>query len=129
MSEIATLRTVTDAEWASLQPIFPQPEKATRGKPATPCRAIINSLLYVLVGGMKWETIPQEGDLDASKRTFATKSVSNRCYRKWSQDGTLDKVVKELGIAPESLSHPPIRKRVARIQDIANKQLKKPITH
>ena len=48
---------LTDAEWAVIMPLLPQPSSA--GRPAEwPMREIVNAIFYVLRGGIPWRTLP-----------------------------------------------------------------------
>jgi putative transposase len=47
---------LTDAQWAFLEPLLPKPKK--RGRPPTDRRRILNSILYVIKGGIQWRLLP-----------------------------------------------------------------------
>ena len=50
---------LTDAEWALIEPLVPEPCK--RGRPrAWPAREIINAIFYVLRGGVAWRLLPND---------------------------------------------------------------------
>ena len=78
---------LTDREWELLESLFPKPVKRGRGKPHTPWRNVVNSILMVLIGRVKWSSIPKT---DA----FATKSASHRWFAIWDKSGFLEELVK-----------------------------------
>ena len=50
---------VTDAEWASLAPLLPEP--ARRGRPRRwALRPLVNAIFYVLRTGCAWRYLPRE---------------------------------------------------------------------
>jgi putative transposase len=50
---------LTDAEWALLEPLLPEPCK--RGRPRTwSLREILNGIFYVLRGGVAWRLLPSD---------------------------------------------------------------------
>ena len=50
---------LTDAEWALIEPLMPQP--AARGRPrAWSMREILNAVFYVLRGGITWRLMPKD---------------------------------------------------------------------
>lgn len=48
---------LTDAEWAVLAPLLPQPSPVGR-PPAWPMREILDAIFYVLRGGVPWRLLP-----------------------------------------------------------------------
>ena len=48
--------SITDAQWAFIKPMLPEPKK--RGRPPTDRRQIIDAILYVLMGGIQWRMLP-----------------------------------------------------------------------
>lgn len=48
--------SLTDAQWAFLQPLLPKPSK--RGRPPTDRRRILDAILYVVKGGVQWRLLP-----------------------------------------------------------------------
>jgi putative transposase len=48
---------LTDAEWALLEPLLPQPNATGRPR-AWPMREIVNAIFYVLRGGIAWRQLP-----------------------------------------------------------------------
>src|SRR3954451_11594070 len=50
---------LTDAEWALLEPVMPEPNQ--RGRPREwPLREVINAIFYVLRGGVAWRLLPTD---------------------------------------------------------------------
>jgi transposase len=50
---------VTDAEWALIEPLLPEPH--ARGRPRRwPTREILNVIFYVLRGGIAWRLLPSD---------------------------------------------------------------------
>jgi len=50
--------SLTDAQWDILQMILPK--RAKRGRPPTDLRRILDSILYVLKGGIAWRMLPTD---------------------------------------------------------------------
>lgn len=80
---------LTDAQWDELKAMFPNPEKRGRGKPHTPWRHVVNSILWVLSSGENWDALPKAPH-------FASKSASNRWYKVWRTNGLLDQMMAKL---------------------------------
>ena len=69
---------LTDSQWEIIQPLIP-PAKSG-GRPRTlDMRLVINSILYVTVGGIQWRMLPKEFPKWQSVYTY---------FRKWRDDGT-----------------------------------------
>ena len=85
---------VNDKQWAWFEKILPVRErKVGRGRPPTPMRYIINSLLYILMTGCRWCDLPRG-------KPWSSKSVAHRALQKWSKEGTLEEIkAKVLGLA------------------------------
>jgi transposase len=99
---------LTDLQWQLIEPLFPKPEKRGRGKPHTPWRAVMNSILLVLVTKTKWGALPQESD-------FASKSASHRWFVIWKENGFLDTILgklQELKDLASEISFPARRMRM-----------------
>lgn len=80
---------ITELQWQMIEPMFPNPIKRSRGKPHTPWRAVMSSILYVLVTGSKWDSLPKS-------EVFASKSASHRWYKTWKANGFLNEVLGKL---------------------------------
>ena len=54
------IAAVTDLEWLLFADLFqPPPEKLGRGRPTTPIRYLLNTLLDVLITGSRWYDVPK----------------------------------------------------------------------
>jgi transposase len=101
---------LTDSQWQLLEPLFPKPLKRGRGKPHTPWRFVVNSILMVLVSQVKWSSIPKSPE-------FATKSASHRWFVLWDKSGFLKELVEayKAAIRQEAeVVHPPRRQRLSK---------------
>jgi putative transposase len=68
----------TDAEWALLKPLMPEP--AGIGRPrTTDLRAVVNAILYVLGTGCQWRALPKD---------FPPRSTVQGYFYRWRNDGT-----------------------------------------
>jgi transposase len=68
---------LTDAQWALLQPLLPTPSKL--GRPPTDRRQVIDSILYIVKGGIPWRLLPHE---------FPPWKTIHSIFRKWTLDRT-----------------------------------------
>jgi transposase len=73
---------LTDAEWELVGPLIP-PAKRGGNKRTVDIREVVNGLMYVLSTGCQWAAIPK--DLPA-------RSTVNDYFRRWDDDGTLDRL-------------------------------------
>jgi transposase len=80
---------LTDLQWHLIEPLFPMPEKRSRGKPHTSWRKVMNSILYVLTTKTKWDTLPKTEE-------FASKSAAHRWYKVWKASGLLDEILSKI---------------------------------
>ena len=87
---------LTDLEWLLFADLFqPPPEKLGRGRPTTPIRYLLNTLLDVLITGSRWCDVPKG-------KQWGARSSSHRALQAWTEDGTLDALkARILGIAQE----------------------------
>ena len=69
--------SLTDAQWAFLQPMLPQPKP--RGRPPTDRRRIVNAILYVGKGGIQWRLLPAD---------FPPWKTVYHVFRQWTRDHT-----------------------------------------
>lgn len=101
-------KPLTDLQWQTMEHLFPQPAKRSRGKPHTPWRKVVNSILCVLLSKVKWSSIP-------NTPSFATKSASHRWFVLWDKNGFLTTLVDAYQKAVQqevSIQHPPRRQRL-----------------
>lgn len=69
---------MTDAEWALLKPLMPEP--AGTGRPrTTELRAVVNAILYVLCTGCQWRALGNN---------FPPRSTVQGYFYRWRDDGT-----------------------------------------
>jgi transposase len=102
-----TFTPLNDFQWSQLETLFPSPAKRSRGKPHTPWRYVVNSILLVLFTRLKWGAIPNEPQ-------FATKSAAHRWFVLWEKNGFLNQLLETLGMRTEikpKVSLPPRRQR------------------
>lgn len=77
---------LTDAQWSLIQPLLPKAK--TGGRPRSiDLRAIVNALLYVLMGGIAWRLLPHD---------FPKWQTVYHYFRQWRDDGTLQKLNQQL---------------------------------
>ena len=72
---------VSDLAWPRFAELFP-PESAPRrrGMPHVPCRAVVNTRLYVLITGCRWCDV-------ADGPQWAAKSAAHRWLQRWQAEG------------------------------------------
>lgn len=68
--------SLSDAQWDILQLILPK--RAKRGRPPTDLRRILDSILYVLKGGIPWRLLPSD---------FPPWKTVYHLFRKWARAG------------------------------------------
>lgn len=99
---------LTDAQWQTLEPLFPCPVKRSRGKPHTSWRFVVNSILFVLITTSKWSALPKHPE-------FATKSAAHRWFAIWDKSGFLNEILttyRSLESAASEIKLPPRRNRL-----------------
>jgi|SRR5215510_3605486 len=76
--ELRFASDTTDAEWALMEPVMPEP--AGIGRPRTTnLREVVNAILYVLWTGCPWRALPKE---------FPPRSTVQGYFYRWRDDGT-----------------------------------------
>ena len=73
---------VTNSEWALIGPLIPR-AKPGGNKRTVDVREVVNGLLYVLSTGCQWAALP---------RDLPPRSTVNDYFRRWTDDGTLDRL-------------------------------------
>ena len=73
---------LTDAEWALLEPLLPQPKGIGRPR-KHPLREILNGIFYVLRSGCSWRMLPK--DLPPWQTVYTY-------FRRWKLDGTWERI-------------------------------------
>src|SRR3954451_23324540 len=80
---------LTDAEWAEIAPLMPEP--ALCGRPATwTTREILNAIFYVLRGGIAWRLIPKD---------LPPKSTAFGYFSRWRDEGLFGRINHHLVMA------------------------------
>src|SRR5215207_8180647 len=80
---------LTDAEWAVIAPLMPEP--AACGRPATwTPREILNAIFYVLRGGIAWRLIPKD---------LPPKSTAFGSFSRWRDEGLFGRINHHLVMA------------------------------
>ena len=69
--------SLSDAQWALLQPLLPKPSK--RGRPPTDRRLVLDPILYIVKGGIPWRLLPVG---------FPPWKTVHSIFRKWTLDHT-----------------------------------------
>jgi putative transposase len=69
---------MTDAEWALLEPLMPEPAGLGRRR-TTDLRAVVDAMLYILATGCQWRALP---------KNFPPRSTVQRYFYRWRSDGT-----------------------------------------
>jgi len=73
---------LTDEEWALIEPLIPK-AKPGGNKRTVNERDVVNGLMYILSTGCQWRALP---------RDFPPRSTVNDYFRRWTEDGTLDRI-------------------------------------
>ena len=73
---------LTDGEWALIEPMIPPAKRGGRRREVD-VREVLNAIFYVLSTGCQWAALPK--DLPA-------RSTVNDYFRRWDDDGTLDRI-------------------------------------
>ena len=73
---------LTDEEWGLIGPLIP-PAKPGGNKRTVVVREVVDGLMYILSTGCQWSALPKDP---------APRSTVNDYFRRWSDDGTLDRI-------------------------------------
>jgi transposase len=73
---------LTDDEWTWIRPLIP-PAKRGGNKRTVVERDLVNGLMYILSTGCQWAALP---------RDLPPRSTVNDYFRRWTDDGTLDRL-------------------------------------
>jgi transposase len=71
-----------DEEWALIGPMIPPPKRGGN-KRTVDVREVVNGLIYLLSTGCQCDALP---------RDLPPKSTVNDYFRRWTYDGTLDRI-------------------------------------
>ena len=77
---------LTDNQWKLIEGFFPEPEKRDKGKPHTPWRAVVNTILWILTTGSRWCDVP-------IGTQWASRSASHRWLGYWKETGLLERLL------------------------------------
>lgn len=78
---------LTDEQWKSIEPFFPQKEYKKGGRPPVNRRAVLDGMFWILRTGSPWRDMPEE---------FGSWKTTWRLFDEWNGDGTLDLVLQTL---------------------------------
>src|SRR5450432_4368038 len=73
---------LTDDEWSWIRPLIP-PARRGGNKRTVVERDLLNGLMYILSTGCQWAALP---------RDLPPRSTGNDYFRRWTDDGTLDRL-------------------------------------
>jgi len=82
--------SVTDAEWAILEPLLPAPGSTAGrgGRPEKHCRrAIVDAILYIVRGGIAWRQLPVE---------FPPAGTVYAVFARWARSGAWQRILDAL---------------------------------
>jgi transposase len=79
------MRDLTDAQWATLQPLLP-PRNRT-GRPRADDRRTLDAILYVLRTGCAWRDLPEK---------YGDDSTAHRRLQRWQQEGVWQRIHRTL---------------------------------
>ena len=90
---------LTDAQWALIAPLVQQPPGPGRPRQID-MREVLNAIFYIVRTGCQWRMLPHD---------FPPWQTVYYYYRKWTQDGTWDRILmvlrrevrQQAGEAPE----------------------------
>jgi len=77
---------LSDEQWALIEPLIP-PEKPGGRHRTVNLREVINAILYLVRTGCQWRLLPHE---------FPPRSTVNYYFRRFSRDGTWDRIMTVL---------------------------------
>ena len=82
--------SVTDAQWAILEPLLPAPGSTAGrgGRPEKHCRrAIVDAILYIVRGGIAWRQLPVE---------FPSAATVYAVFARWARSGAWQRILDAL---------------------------------
>lgn len=80
---------LTDEEWERVEPLLPPQHTGRKGKPPKSPRLMLDAILWRARVGEKWSELPEE---------YGSYKTVNEKFRKWYDNGTLEKIFDTLGI-------------------------------
>ncbi len=73
---------LTDQEWALIEPLIP-PAKRGGNRRTVVVREVVDGVMYILSTGCQWSALPKD---------LPPRSTVNDYFRRWNDDGTLDRI-------------------------------------
>jgi transposase len=82
-------RDLTDAQWAALNPLIPEPVRRPdgHGRPWKPRRDVLNGILYILRTGAAWADLPER---------YPPYQTCHRRFQQWVRSGVMRGVLEAL---------------------------------
>ena len=82
-------RDLTDAQWAVLDPLIPEParRKDGRGRPWRDRREVLRGVLYILRTGAPWADLPER---------YPPYQTCHRRFQQWVRSGVMRRVLERL---------------------------------
>jgi len=86
---MAASRDLTDAQWAMLDPLIPEParRKDGRGRPWRPRREVLDGILYILRTGAAWADLPER---------YPPYQTCHRRFQQWVRSGVMRGILEAL---------------------------------
>jgi transposase len=73
---------LTDQEWSLIEPLIP-PAKPGGNRRTVVVRDVVDGVMYILSTGCQWSALPKD---------LPPRSTVNDYFRRWDDDGTLDRI-------------------------------------
>jgi transposase len=73
---------LTDQEWSLIEPLIP-PARRGGNRRTVVVRDVVDGVMYILSTGCQWSALPKD---------LPPRSTVNDYFRRWDDDGTLDRV-------------------------------------
>jgi transposase len=73
---------LTDREWSLIEPLIP-PAKPGGNRRTVVVRDVVDGVMYILSTGCQWSALPKD---------LPPRSTVNDYFRRWNDDGTLDRI-------------------------------------
>lgn len=82
-------RDLTDAQWAILDPLIPEPSRRQdgRGRPWRDRREVLHGILYILRTGAPWADLPDR---------YPPYQTCHRRFQQWVRSGVMKGILKAL---------------------------------
>lgn len=80
---------LSDLQWKVLEPLLPKEGKRGKGKPHTPWRKVLNTILWVLINGARWCDVPKGSQ-------WGSRSASHRWLGIWGESGLIKEMLRAL---------------------------------